>query len=114
MITYLILVAISGLFVGALARLALPGRDPMGLLTTMLVGITGSLAAGLVYAALFHRNGGGILLSVLFSTAIVYLIRRSRGGSLTRPGGGDRFGRHGRYGQPGPYGRHGRGTGLFR
>src|SRR3954471_7924253 len=39
MITYLILVAISGLFVGALARLALPGRDPMGLFTTMLVGI---------------------------------------------------------------------------
>ncbi len=86
MITYLILVALSGLIVGALARLALPGRDPMGLFTTMLVGIAGSLAAGLVYAVLFHRNGGGILLSVLFSTAIVYLIRRSRGGSLTRPG----------------------------
>jgi uncharacterized membrane protein YeaQ/YmgE (transglycosylase-associated protein family) len=112
MITYLILVAISGLFVGALARLALPGRDPMGLLTTMLVGITGSLAAGLVYAALFHRNGGGILLSVLFSTAIVYLIRRSRGGSLTRPGAD----RHDRFGQPrgGRFGQPRRGAGLFR
>jgi uncharacterized membrane protein YeaQ/YmgE (transglycosylase-associated protein family) len=105
MITYLILVAISGLFVGALARLALPGRDPMGLFTTMLVGIAGSLAAGLVYAALFHRNGGGILLSVLFSMAIVYMIRRSRGGSLTRPGGADRYGR---------FGPPRRGAGLFR
>jgi uncharacterized membrane protein YeaQ/YmgE (transglycosylase-associated protein family) len=104
MITYLILVAISGLFVGALARLALPGRDPMGLFTTMLVGIGGSLAAGIVYAALFHRNGGGILLSVLFSMAIVYMIRRARGGSLTRPGGD----RYGRFGQPR------RGAGLFR
>ena len=85
MITYLLITALIGLFVGALARLALPGRDPMGLFATMLVGIAGSLAAGLVYAALFNRNGGGFLLAVLFSTAIVYLIRRSRGGTLTRP-----------------------------
>jgi uncharacterized membrane protein YeaQ/YmgE (transglycosylase-associated protein family) len=104
MIAYLIVTAIIGLIVGALARLALPGPDPMGLFTTMLVGIAGSLAAGLVYAALFHRNGGGFLLSVLFSMAIVYLIRRSRGGSLTDPGyGRGRFGR-------GP----GRPGGLFR
>ena len=85
LIGYIIALAVTGLFVGALARLALPGRDPMSLLQTMLVGIAGSFAAGLLYAALFHRNGGGILLSVLFSTAIVYAIRRSRGGSLTRP-----------------------------
>ena len=83
MLSYLIITAFIGLIVGALARLALPGRDPMGLFTTMLVGIAGSLAAGLVYAALFNRNGGGFLLAVLFSTAIVYLIRRSRGGSLS-------------------------------
>jgi len=85
LIGYIIALAITGLFVGALARLALPGRDPMSLLQTMLVGIAGSFAAGLLYAALFHRNGGGILLSVLFSTAIVYAIRRSRGGTLTHP-----------------------------
>src|SRR4051794_32102414 len=90
MITYLIVSAIIGLIIGGLARLALPGPDPMGLFTTMLVGLAGSLAASLVYAALFHRNGGGFLLSVLFSTAIVYLIRRSRGGSLTDPGHGAR------------------------
>ena len=102
MIAYLIVTAVIGLIVGGLARLALPGPDPMGLFTTMLVGIAGSLAAGLVYAVLFHRNGGGILLSVLFSTAIVYLIRRSRGGSLTHPGD-----RHGRFDR-------GRGAGLFR
>jgi len=86
LIAYIILLFVTGLFVGALARLALPGRDPMTLFQTALVGIAGSLVAGLVYMALFHRNGGGILLSVLFSTAIVYAIRRSRGGDLTRPG----------------------------
>jgi uncharacterized membrane protein YeaQ/YmgE (transglycosylase-associated protein family) len=86
LIAYLILLAVGGLFVGALARLALPGRDPMSLFQTMLVGIAGSFAAGLVYWLVFDRNGGGIVLSVLFATLIVYLIRRSRGGSLTDPG----------------------------
>ena len=86
MIGYIIALCVSGLVVGALARLALPGRDPMSIFQTMLVGIAGSLAAGIVYAALFHRNGGGIVLSVLFSTGIVYVVRRSRGGDLTRPG----------------------------
>jgi uncharacterized membrane protein YeaQ/YmgE (transglycosylase-associated protein family) len=87
LIAYILALALGGLIVGALARLALPGRDPMSLIQTMLVGIAGSFLAGLLYALVFHRNGGGIVLSVLFSTVIVYFIRRSRGGSLTRPSG---------------------------
>jgi uncharacterized membrane protein YeaQ/YmgE (transglycosylase-associated protein family) len=93
-IVYIIAIAFSGLIVGALARLALPGRDPMSIWATIAVGVLGSLIAGLVSAALFGRNGAGILLSVLFSTGIVYLIRRSRGGTLTRPAPRGRFGRH--------------------
>ncbi len=79
LIAYIIALLFTGLIVGALARLALPGRDPMTIFQTILVGIAGSFAAGLLYAVLFHRNGGGILLSVLFATGIVYAIRRSRG-----------------------------------
>src|SRR3954462_15202912 len=85
MIGYISALCLSGLIVGALARLALPGRDPMSIFQTMLVGIAGSLAAGIIYAALFHRNGGGIIISVLFSMVIVYAIRRARGGSPTHP-----------------------------
>ena len=86
MIGYLIMLAISGLIVGALARLALPGRDPMSLLQTMLVGIAGSLVAGLIfYAITDERNGAGLIPAVLVSTGIVYAIRRSRGGTLTQP-----------------------------
>ena len=85
-IAYLIAIAFSGLVVGALARLALPGPDPISIWETILVGIAGSLVAGILWAILFDRNGGGFVLSVLFSTGIVYLIRRSRGGSLTDPG----------------------------
>jgi uncharacterized membrane protein YeaQ/YmgE (transglycosylase-associated protein family) len=89
-VVYLIAIAVTGLIVGALARLALPGRDPMSLLQTMLIGIAGSFAAGLISILIFDgRNGGGILLSVVFAAVIVYLIRRSRGGSLMSPGAHD-------------------------
>ncbi len=87
LIVYLIALAVSGLLVGALGRLALPGPDPMGIGTTILVGIGGSFLAGIVSALVFGRNAAGIVLSVLFATGIVYLIRRSRGGTLTEPAG---------------------------
>jgi uncharacterized membrane protein YeaQ/YmgE (transglycosylase-associated protein family) len=79
--------AIWGLVVGAFARLALPGRDP---LSTMLVGVTGSLLAGIiVYLITGGRYyGAGWLASLVGATLIMYLIRRSRGGGLTSPGGG--------------------------
>jgi uncharacterized membrane protein YeaQ/YmgE (transglycosylase-associated protein family) len=68
---------VSGAIVGALARLALPGPDPMGIGETILVGIGGSLLAGLVFGVLFGR-APGVLGSVLGATALVALIRRSR------------------------------------
>jgi len=75
---YLLLIVLTGLAVGALARLALPGPDPMSIPQTTAVGVAGSLLAGLVYWAIWGREGGGILLAVVFATAIVYAIRRSR------------------------------------
>ncbi len=75
MISYLIGVAVSGLIIGALGRLAIPGRQPMGCLMTILVGIGGSLLGGFVGEALFNR-GGGFLLAVLCSAGIVFLLTR--------------------------------------
>ena len=85
LIAYLIALAIVGLILGGLARLALPGRDPLTILQTMAVGIAGSFLGGLIGWALFGRGGGGLFLSFLGSFGIVYAIRRSRGGTLTRP-----------------------------
>jgi|SRR5215217_4374361 uncharacterized membrane protein YeaQ/YmgE (transglycosylase-associated protein family) len=90
LLVYLIFLALSGLIVGALARLALPGPDPMGIGMTILIGIAGSFLGGLVMALLFRRNGAGIVVSVACATLIVYLVRRSRGGSITDPGLGGR------------------------
>ena len=85
LIAFIIIVCLIGLVVGALARLALPGPDPMGLGTTIAIGIGGSLAAGLVARLLFNRNAG-FLLSLVFAVLILYFVRRSRGGGLTDPG----------------------------
>jgi uncharacterized membrane protein YeaQ/YmgE (transglycosylase-associated protein family) len=85
-IVYLLVLFVVGLIVGGLARLALPGRDPMPIWMTALIGIAGSFLAGFFWLLVSGRNGGGIVLSVAFATLIVYLIRRSRGGGLTHPG----------------------------
>ena len=86
MIGLLISLAVVGLVVGALARLALPGRDPMSIPMTIGLGLAGSFIAGLIGRAVFGGRGGGIVLAVLASTGLVYMVRRSRGGSLTDPG----------------------------
>ncbi|MGI8864457.1 MAG: hypothetical protein ACR2JH_08685 [Solirubrobacteraceae bacterium] len=86
LLAYLIALAISGLFVGALARVALPGRDPMSVLQTIMLGLAGNFIAGLLVLAIWRRGVPGVVLSVACSSLILYLIRRSRGGSLTRPG----------------------------
>jgi uncharacterized membrane protein YeaQ/YmgE (transglycosylase-associated protein family) len=84
---YLIALAVGGLIIGAFARLALPGKDPMSIPQTMLVGIGGSFAAGLLVRVIFGPHyTAGFLASLACSTVIVYVIRRSRGGSLTDPG----------------------------
>jgi uncharacterized membrane protein YeaQ/YmgE (transglycosylase-associated protein family) len=82
LIAFLISLAVVGLVVGALARLALPGKDPMTLFQTMLVGLAGSFIAGLIARVIFHAYGAGIILSVLCATGIVYAVRRSRGGAV--------------------------------
>jgi uncharacterized membrane protein YeaQ/YmgE (transglycosylase-associated protein family) len=89
---YLITLAVFGLIVGAFARLALPGKDPLSLFQTMLVGIGGSFLGGvLVYVITGGRYyGAGWLVSLVCATGIMYVIRRSRGGGLTSPGGVDR------------------------
>jgi uncharacterized membrane protein YeaQ/YmgE (transglycosylase-associated protein family) len=89
---YLITLAIWGLIIGAFARLALPGKDPLTLFQTMLVGIAGSFIGGvIVYVITGGRYyGAGWLVSLVCATGIMYFIRRSRGGGLTDPGRVDR------------------------
>jgi uncharacterized membrane protein YeaQ/YmgE (transglycosylase-associated protein family) len=85
-IAYLVLLIVQGLIIGALARLALPGRDPMSIPATIAIGIAGSFIGGmLVYVLTDGASAGGFLVAFAASVLIVYLIRRSRGGGLTAP-----------------------------
>ena len=87
LIAFIVATFFSGLIIGALARLALPGRDPMSLLQTALVGIAGSWIAGAIVAIATHgRYTAGLFASFVGAFVIVYIIRRRRGGTLTHPG----------------------------
>ena len=90
---YLISLAFWGLVVGALARLALPGKDPMSLFITIAIGLAGSFIGGIIVYVITGGDyyGAGWLVSLVCATGLVYLIRRSRGGSLTDPGRVDRM-----------------------
>ena len=65
----------TGLVVGALARLAVPGPDPMPLWMTIALGLAGSILGGAIGAALFHTTGG-LFLAVLVSVLLLIAYRR--------------------------------------
>ena len=60
---------IFGLIIGALARLIMPGRDPMGWIATIVLGIVGSLVGGFLAYALHlghqHYEAGGWIMSLI-------------------------------------------------
>ncbi|MFP5376999.1 MAG: GlsB/YeaQ/YmgE family stress response membrane protein [Acidimicrobiia bacterium] len=76
MITFIIGLLLTGLVVGALGRLAIPGPNPMSIGQTILVGIGGALLAGLTVGLLFNRSAG-LLSSVLGAALIVWLLERN-------------------------------------
>ena len=71
---------IIGLIAGALARLIMPGRDAMGLLATMLLGIAGSILGGLVSWAIWGAEDrgfrpAGLLLSLVGAILVLWIWR---------------------------------------
>lgn len=77
MILFILGLILSGLVVGALGRLAIPGPNPMSIGMTILVGVGGSLMAGLIVGLLFNRQAG-LLLSVVGAALIVWLMERGQ------------------------------------
>ena len=68
-LAYLIILAVSGLFVGALARLALPGRDPMTIPQTIILGLAGNFIAGIIVWLVWRHTAPGLVISVACSSA---------------------------------------------
>ena len=70
---------VIGLVVGAVAKLLMPGRDPGGLIITMLLGVAGSLIAGYFGRAMgwYHSptQGPGIIASIIGAMVVLGIYR---------------------------------------
>ena len=74
----IIWVMIIGLIVGSLAKLIMPGRDPGGIIVTMLLGIAGSLVGGVLGRLLGLYGPGesaGFIVSTLGAILLLALYR---------------------------------------
>ena len=60
---------IYGLIIGALGRLVHPGRDPMPIWLTLVIGVVATLVAGLLIGGLI-----GFILAVLIAAGLVALV----------------------------------------
>jgi uncharacterized membrane protein YeaQ/YmgE (transglycosylase-associated protein family) len=69
---------IVGLVVGALAKLFMPGKDPGGIIVTILLGIAGAFVAGFIGKTfgLYHpRQAPGIIASILGAMLLLFIYR---------------------------------------
>ena len=67
-----------GLIVGALAKLVMPGRDPGGIIITILIGIAGALLGGFIGRALgFYgpHQSAGWLMSIIGAVILLWIYR---------------------------------------
>jgi uncharacterized membrane protein YeaQ/YmgE (transglycosylase-associated protein family) len=82
----ILLTIVIGAIVGALAKLVMPGKDPGGIIITILLGIAGSFVAGMLGHALgwyAAGDGPGIIASVI-GAIILLAIYRAVAGRRTR------------------------------
>jgi uncharacterized membrane protein YeaQ/YmgE (transglycosylase-associated protein family) len=71
-LAYLIILFFVGLLVGGLARLLVPGPNPMGIGLTALIGLFGTFLGGLFSWYVFGWHGPGIILAVLLAMLFVW------------------------------------------
>jgi uncharacterized membrane protein YeaQ/YmgE (transglycosylase-associated protein family) len=90
MLGLIITLLIVGLIAGALARLLVPGRDPMGIGGTILLGVVGSFIGGFLGYVIFHKdsNDGFLqpagLIGSLIGAIIALLVYRHMGSNRRR------------------------------
>ena len=82
MIAFIIMLLIVGLIAGAIARLLVPGRDPIGLLGTIALGVVGSFIGGFLQNLIFFHtlsvtswHTTGIIGSVIGAIILLLILR---------------------------------------
>jgi uncharacterized membrane protein YeaQ/YmgE (transglycosylase-associated protein family) len=71
-----VFIVVVGLVIGALGRLAVPGRDPMPIWLTLVIGLIGAFLGGTIAVSLGFGGGAIFVISVLVATLIVIAYRR--------------------------------------
>jgi uncharacterized membrane protein YeaQ/YmgE (transglycosylase-associated protein family) len=75
----ILITLLIGLVVGALAKLVMPGKDPGGIIVTMLLGVAGAFVAGMLGRAFgWYRTPGdapGIIASIIGAVVILGIYR---------------------------------------
>jgi uncharacterized membrane protein YeaQ/YmgE (transglycosylase-associated protein family) len=85
MLFFIIGLIVWGFIVGGLARLSLPGPDPMPWYATIGLGLAGSLVGGVI-ARLLLGTAGGLVFAFAGATLLLYLYRRFvQGRGITGP-----------------------------
>ena len=69
-------ILVTGLITGGLARLAIPGPDPMPLWLTISIGLAGSIAGAAVGRALIGDDAISGVLGIVFALALVAAYRK--------------------------------------
>jgi uncharacterized membrane protein YeaQ/YmgE (transglycosylase-associated protein family) len=93
MLGFIIYLLVVGLIAGFLARLIVPGRDPMSVLQTLVIGIIGSFVGGflgyLIFGVDFDEGAiqaSGIIGSVIGAIIVLLIYRRFAGRSTASAG----------------------------
>ena len=69
-----------GLIVGALAKLVMPGKDPGGIIVTMLIGIVGAVIGGFIGRALGLYQPGeaaGFFVATIGAILLLFIYRKA-------------------------------------
>lgn len=80
---YLLWWALIGLFLGALGRLVVPGRQPIGLLATAAGGVAASLLGGVIAHAAHLGRGWQFVVAILVAAVLVAVISRTQRGRVS-------------------------------
>ena len=76
---YWLWVIVVGLVIGALARLLMPGRDPIGILGTLVVGVLGALIGTWLWDVILPNNdnqGVALFAGVIVAMVLLWAYRR--------------------------------------
>ena len=74
---------IAGLVIGAIARLLLPGRDPIGFIGTLVIGVVGTLLGGILWDFLLPNNdndGVAVFAGLVVAMALLWIYRKVAAG----------------------------------